>query len=26
LSGADMLNGWADTLKIGSIFSEKSDE
>ena len=26
LAGADMLNGWADTLKIGSIFSEKSDE
>ena len=26
LSGADMLNGWADTLKIDSIFSEKSDE
>ena len=26
LSGADMLNGWADTLKVGSIFCEKSDE
>jgi methionyl-tRNA formyltransferase len=26
LSGADMLNGWADILKIGSMFSEKSDE
>ncbi len=24
LSGADMLNGWTDTLKVGAIFSEKT--